>query len=131
MRTIADSFYTDGPGGLAGNDDAGQISSWYVLASMGLYQVCPGCGGQSEYVLTTPLFDTTTLKLSEDASFTVTAHKETAADIYIRAATLDGIEYDCAFIPHHRIVSGGVLVSITYFYRTKFIFVIEFCDVLN
>mmetsp|Transcript_13759 Transcript_13759/g.22766 ORF Transcript_13759/g.22766 Transcript_13759/m.22766 type:complete len:796 (-) Transcript_13759:109-2496(-) len=109
VRTITDSFYTDGPGGLAGNDDAGQISSWYVLASMGLYQVCPGCGGRSEYVLTTPLFDSTTLTISQDVSFTVTARKDTAADIYIQSATLDGVKYDCAFVPHHRIVSGGVM----------------------
>ena len=39
MRGITLSFYTDGPGGLAGNDDAGQISSWFVLSAMGLYQV--------------------------------------------------------------------------------------------
>lgn len=42
VRAITAAFYRDGPGGLAGNDDAGQISSWYVLTAMGLYQVREG-----------------------------------------------------------------------------------------
>jgi putative alpha-1,2-mannosidase len=78
---------------------------------MGLYQVCPGCGGQSEYVLTTPLFDSTALTVAKDISFTVSASKQTSDDIYIQSATLDGQDYNCAFIPHQRIVQGGSLVS--------------------
>ena len=41
---------------MSGNDDAGQMSAWLVLSSIGFYQVCPGCGGRSEYVLGIPLF---------------------------------------------------------------------------
>ena len=40
VREIMADQYSDGPGGLAGNDDAGQTSSWFVLAAVGIYQVC-------------------------------------------------------------------------------------------
>ena len=83
------------------------------------HQVCPGCGGWSEYVLTTPLFDSTTLTTpaasasssSASSTFTITATKSSAADIYIQSASLDGRDYDCAFLPHLVLVRGGTLVS--------------------
>jgi putative alpha-1,2-mannosidase len=109
VKSITSAFYTDGPGGLAGNDDAGQISSWYVLSAMGFYQVCPGCGGFSEYVLTTPLFDSTVLKLGNN-DFVITAEKSSNEDIYIQSALLNEITFDCAFLPHDVIVKGGSLI---------------------
>lgn len=81
------------------------------------HKVCPGCGGWSEYVLTTPLFDSTTLTVQGDnlfsshSSFTVSARKSSAADIYIQSAQLNGEDYNCAFLPHQVIVRGGSLVS--------------------
>lgn len=45
--------FSDDPAGLAGNDDAGQLSAWYVFSAMGFYPVCPG---SNEYQLGAPLF---------------------------------------------------------------------------
>jgi len=118
-RDVLNTQYFDGAGGLAGNDDAGQTSSWYVLAALGFYPVCPGCGGYSEYTLTTPLFDKAIIHpcsfspASSDCdtatSFTITAMKTSKADIYIQSARLNGADYDCAFLPHFSIISGGSL----------------------
>lgn len=53
IRHIMDTEYADTPGGLSGNDDAGQMSAWYVFSAMGFYPVCPG---KAEYWLAEPLF---------------------------------------------------------------------------
>ncbi|CAE7484421.1 unnamed protein product, partial [Symbiodinium microadriaticum] len=111
VRSILSEQYRSDPGGLPGNEDAGQMSSWYVLASLGLYPVCPGCGGHSEYVLSSPLFDSGRIRVGADGDkyFLIQAAKLTKEDIYIQRALLNGNEYDCAFIAHRDIISGGEL----------------------
>ncbi len=51
---ILNEFYKNSPDGLIGNEDCGQMSAWYVMSAMGIYQVCPG---KPEYTFTAPLFD--------------------------------------------------------------------------
>ena len=126
VDSILRNQYADGPGGLAGNDDAGQTSSWYALAALGLYQVCPGCGGHSEYVLTTPQFALATVDTGSDSNgsgsgsgakgrggngqvFRIVAPRVSAHDIYIQSATLNGADYNCAFLPHRVLAEGGTL----------------------
>lgn len=65
---IMDSEYKNIPGGLAGNDDAGQMSAWFVFSAMGFYPVCPSL---PEYWLGTPLFDKVTIHSSPESSFTI------------------------------------------------------------
>lgn len=57
------SDYGDYAGGLSGNDDAGQISAWYVFSAMGFYPVCPG---SNEYQLSSPIFNKVTLNLNSN-----------------------------------------------------------------
>ena len=75
---------------LQGNDDAGQMSAWLVMSSIGIYQVCPGCGVSAtssssaggsahsgaggEYVLSVPLFDNITLHLPARQTWGATDH---------------------------------------------------------
>jgi predicted alpha-1,2-mannosidase len=66
---ILDTEYNDTPGGLSGNDDAGQMSAWYVFASMGFYPVCPAT---DRYMLAAPRFQKITLNLQEGRQFTIT-----------------------------------------------------------
>ena len=66
---ILDTEYNDTPGGLSGNDDAGQMSAWYVFSSMGFYPVCPAI---DRYMLATPRFQKVTLNLQEGRSYTIT-----------------------------------------------------------
>lgn len=54
VNYILDSLYTTAPDGLSGNEDCGQMSAWYVMAAMGLYQICPG---DPNYVIFPPKFD--------------------------------------------------------------------------
>ena len=66
---ILDTEYNDTPGGLSGNDDAGQMSAWYIFSSMGFYPVCPAT---DRYMLATPLFHKITLNLLGGRKYIIT-----------------------------------------------------------
>ena len=53
VHKILNELYSSKPDGLCGNEDCGQMSAWYVLASLGRYKVCPG---SYEWVKTKPIF---------------------------------------------------------------------------
>lgn len=63
VKNILVTEYGTGPGGLSGNDDAGQMSAWYVFSAMGFYPVCPG---SNEYQLSSPVFSQVTLQLDKE-----------------------------------------------------------------
>ena len=102
---IREEEYSDGPGGLSGNDDAGQMSAWYVFAAMGFYPVNPAAG---EYLLTTPLFDQVVLRVA-GKSITINTRKDKPGAIYIRAVKWNGQLYTKNFITWEMIRSGGKL----------------------
>ncbi|MDZ7812062.1 MAG: GH92 family glycosyl hydrolase [Ideonella sp.] len=76
VHRIAQSFYREGPTGLVGNDDCGQMSAWLVFATLGLYPVTPG---QAHYTLGLPLVRQATLKLGPTKTLTLTAPAEALA----------------------------------------------------
>lgn len=104
---IMTQLYSDKPDGLSGNEDCGQMSSWYVLSALGIYQVTPG---QGIYVFGTPLFEKAILKLESGKRFVFRAKNKSAKNIYIQGATLNGEPYHKAFISHEAIVAGGELI---------------------
>ena len=106
VRRILREQYGTGPGGLSGNDDAGAISAWYVLASVGLYPVDPASG---KLMLSSPVFDKATISLEGGKRFTVRAHKKSSGSIYIRRVTLNGKAYDKNYLSHDEVVRGGQL----------------------
>ncbi len=106
VRHILDTEYHNTPGGLAGNDDAGQMSAWYVFAAMGFYPVCPGT---PYYMLASPSFPVVTLYPEGGRPFTVKAKGASARNIYIQRATLNGRPYTLNYLSHADIVQGGVL----------------------
>ena len=111
VRAVLDKDFTNDPGGLPGNDDAGATSAWYVLAAMGLYPVAPGDG---RYDVTTPLFSRVTLHLNpafyKGKTFVIEASAAGAKDIYIQSATLGGAALTVPMIRHRDIAAGGKLV---------------------
>ncbi len=105
VKKILKEEYSDGPGGLSGNDDAGQMSAWYVFAAMGFYPVNPASG---EYVLTAPLFDKVQLQ-SAGKPFTILAKRPSATAVYIQAVRWNGINYTKNYITWDMIRKGGTL----------------------
>ncbi len=99
--------YTDGPGGLSGNDDAGQMSAWYIFAAMGFYPVNPV---SDEYQLCTPLFDSISLHLQGGKQFRIVCRKKTDSAAYISAVWLNGKTYPRNFIRYKDIMKGGLLL---------------------
>ena len=106
VRQILNEEYSDGPGGLSGNDDAGQMSAWYVFAAIGLYPVDPVSG---EHLLCSPLFDKITLQLPGNKKLQIVCHKQSATDSYIQKIRLNGTPYKKNFITYSDIMKGGIL----------------------
>lgn len=106
VRNIRNEEYSDGPGGLSGNDDAGQMSAWYVFAALGLYPVDPVSG---EHLLCTPLFDKTTLQLPAGKKLQIVCKKKSTDEVYIKQVKLNGKTYSKNFITYADMMKGGVL----------------------
>ncbi len=106
VRQVMKEFYTDQPDGLAGNEDCGAMSSWYIFSSMGFYPENPANG---VYVLGSPLFDQATLQTGSGKEFTVEAIDNSAENIYIQSAELNGKPYLKSYILHRDILAGGIL----------------------
>jgi predicted alpha-1,2-mannosidase len=107
VRKLLDSQYADTPEGLAGNDDCGQMSAWYVMSALGFYSVTPGT---PEYQIGTPLFDEATIHLPSGKSLHIRAEGASAGKFYIHAATFNGVPLERYWIHHAEIVGGGELV---------------------
>lgn len=106
VRKILSEEYSDGAGGLSGNDDAGQMSAWYVFAALGFYPVNPVSG---EYLLSSPLFDKVKISLSSGKQFQIITHKTSPSHIYISKVTLNGKILGKNYITHQQITNGGKL----------------------
>jgi predicted alpha-1,2-mannosidase len=106
VSNILAEEYSDGPGGLSGNDDAGQMSAWYVFAAIGMYPVDPVSG---EHILCSPIFDRVSLQLPGNKKLDLVCHKKSAGERYIQQIRLNGKPYKRNFIAYADIMKGGVL----------------------
>lgn len=106
IHHIMETEYLNMPGGLSGNDDAGQMSAWYIFSAMGFYPVCPGT---VNYVIGTPLFKKLTLNLPSGKKFIVSAPDVSSKNIYIQSVKWNGKGYDKNYITHSMILQGGFL----------------------
>lgn len=106
IHQIARAFYPAEPAGYIGNEDAGQMSAWYVMSAMGFYPVNP-CGGI--YVIGSPLLPAFTLHLENGKSFEIKAHGLSEKNIYIQSVRLNGKPMADVWITHSAIVEGGSL----------------------
>ena len=107
VHHILETEYNDTPGGLSGNDDAGQMSAWYVFSSLGFYPVCPGT---PYYYIGTPSFDKVTLNLENGRKFILSAHRKDAGNYLIQSATLNGKPLGGYRLSHQQILNGGELL---------------------
>ncbi|MDE6085719.1 MAG: GH92 family glycosyl hydrolase [Muribaculaceae bacterium] len=106
LRHIMKDLYKNDAAGLCGNEDVGQMSAWFVLSSMGLYQVEPAGG---RFVFGTPLFDNVAINVGDGNTFEILAHNNSDDNMYIQSAKLNGEEYNRSYIDYDRIMEGGVL----------------------
>jgi putative alpha-1,2-mannosidase len=101
------TLYHNGPDGLAGNDDAGQMSAWYVLSALGFYPVTPGT---PRYEIGTPHFDDVILQPGNGKPLHIVAKGAETGSFYIKSVTLNGVLLDRPYLLHSEILAGGELV---------------------
>lgn len=106
VQQILAEEYGDGPGGLSGNDDAGQMSAWYVFAAMGFYPLDPV---SDQYLLSIPLFRNVKIRLSSNRVFEIVKHQRSKNDTFIKRLTLNGQPYSKTYIRYADIINGGRL----------------------
>jgi predicted alpha-1,2-mannosidase len=92
---IRTSKYSARPEGLDGNDDAGTLSSWIVLAALGIFPL----PGSDVWILTAPFFDDVTIERAS-GPLTITAERESASSIYIRSIAFDDVPHDDTVVTH-------------------------------
>ncbi len=106
VAEILSGEYSDGPGGLSGNDDSGQMSAWYIFAAIGFYPVDPVSGN---YMLTTPIFNQVKLQLPEGKQLIINCHRENAGDKYISRISWNGTAYQKNYLMHSDLEKGGTI----------------------
>ncbi|MEN8188076.1 MAG: GH92 family glycosyl hydrolase [Bacteroidota bacterium] len=106
VRKILQEHYNDGPNGLSGNEDCGQMSAWYIFSSMGFYPFNPG---QDMYVIGSPLIEKAIINLENGKQFKIIAHNQSPDNIYIQSVKLNGKEYNLPYLKHKDIIDGGKL----------------------
>lgn len=107
IRQLVDEFYYNKPDGLKGNDDCGQMSAWYMFATLGFYPVNP-CGG--EYILGAPQLNEATIHLQNGKKFTMKANNLSKENYIVQSVSLNGAAVERNYITHDEIVAGGDLV---------------------
>ncbi len=106
IDSVLNSQYFNDPNGLSGNEDCGQMSAWYVLNSLGFYQVTPG---KPLYSIGRPHFNKATINLPNGKKFTVVANNNSRSNKYIKKITLNGKELTTPFFTHEELMNGGTL----------------------
>lgn len=107
VREILSTLYGDQPDGLSGNEDVGQMSAWYVLSSLGFYQIEPAGG---KYYFGSPIIDEAQICVSKDKYFTIKTINNSQSNRYIQRITLNGNIYNKPYIDFADIQAGGELI---------------------
>lgn len=107
VDSVLHSQYHNRPDGLAGNEDCGQMSAWYVMNALGFYQVCPG---KPVYSIGRPLFPEAVIHLPGNKTFRVVARHNSRKAKYVRSARLNGRKLKSPFLTHPQLMAGGELL---------------------
>lgn len=106
VRFIMEEFYTPQPDGIIGNEDVGQMSSWYILSALGFYPANPANG---VYVFGSPLIDDAEIAVGNGKTFNIRVKNNSEKNIYVQTMTLNGKHYNKSFIKHEDLLKGGTL----------------------
>jgi predicted alpha-1,2-mannosidase len=106
VRLIETQLWSNTPGGMPGNDDGGEMSSWYVFAAIGLYPEIPGVGG---FVIGSPLFTSITLSLSGGHTLQINASDASDGQPYVQSLDLNGSPTSSLWLPWATVQDGATL----------------------
>ena len=106
VRRILETQYKNEPNGHCGNEDCGQMSSWFVMSSLGFYPVNPADG---KYILGSPFFEKSVIHLNSGKSFIIEAKNFSEDNPYVKSIFLNGKLLKRNYITHEELISGGKL----------------------
>jgi hypothetical protein len=106
LNKILKEEYSDKPDGLSGNEDCGQMSAWYVMSSLGIYNIAPG---QQQFQIGTPQFEKAVINLENGKKFTIlnAGAGISTADIYLQGMDLNKKPYNKLYLDYNDIANGG------------------------
>jgi len=107
VRDIMKIWYSNGPLGICGDEDEGEMSSWYVFSAMGFYPVCPG---RPVYDIGSPLFEQVSINVGNNKTFRIEARDVSSKNKYIQSALLNGTPLNTPWFTHADLAKGGTLV---------------------
>lgn len=112
IKVVADSMYKNGPDGLTGNDDCGQMSAWYIWSALGMYPLNPASG---EYTFGVPLISKAVLELPGNKKLNITVKKVKGSNQNgIASIQWNGKDIPVKSISHTELLKGGKLVYQVY-----------------
>ncbi len=107
VHMIMKTMYANSPDGLCGNDDAGQMSAWYIFSALGFYPVLPG---SDRYEIGSPLVIKATLRFENGNKLTISTENQSEENIYVQKVLVNGHEIDRHYLLHPELVAGGEIV---------------------
>ncbi len=107
VRMIMDTMYGPGVEGLCGNDDAGQMSAWYIFSSLGFYPVTPG---SDRYALGSPNVKNAILNLENGNTLEIQTINQSMKNVYVKSLKINGKTIERNYILHSEIMNGGTFV---------------------
>jgi predicted alpha-1,2-mannosidase len=107
VRSLMDTMYKDDPNGMAGNEDVGQMSAWFILSALGFYSVDPVSGN---YILGSPLVQHAVLELHGGQRLEIDVKRSDPTHAYVHSFTLNGQPQQRAWFRHAEIAEGGHIV---------------------
>ena len=113
VRMIMNTMYGNNVDGLCGNDDAGQMSAWYVFSALGFYPVCPG---SDQYAIGSPLITKATLYLENGKTLIINTINQSTKNVYVQKVLVNGIEIKRHYLLHSDMINGG---EITFYLGNK------------
>jgi len=107
VRIIMQSMYGPEEDGLCGNDDAGQMSAWYIFSALGFYPVCPG---SDHYALGSPFLEKATIHLDNGKVLSINTVNQNEDNVFVEKIELNGKLIDRNYLTHAEISKGGDLL---------------------
>ena len=109
VRMIMETMYSNTTDGLCGNDDAGQMSAWYVFSALGFYPVCPG---SDEYAIGSPLIKSAKVNFENGNVLLIGVKNQNPKNVYVQKILLNNKEIKQNYLLHSEIAKGGSLTYI-------------------
>jgi len=111
IHKILKEEYSDNPDGLSGNEDCGQMSAWYVISSLGIYNIAPG---QQQFQIGMPQFDKAVINLENGKKFTIiNTGAGTGSNIYLQGMSLNNKSYHKIYLDYADMANGGTFEVFT------------------